>query len=60
MPLIKLRKGGLDLAGRAVVCIMTGNGLKDPDLAVTSAVTQAIEVEPTMEALENITLARSL
>ena len=58
--LIKLRKGGLDLAGRRVVCIMTGNGLKDPDLAVTSAVTQPIEVEPTLEALENIPLAGSL
>jgi threonine synthase len=58
--LIKLRKGGLDLSGRCVVCIITGNGLKDPDLAVTSAVTQAIEVEPTMEALENIALVKSI
>ena len=58
--LIKLRKGGLDLSGRCVVCIITGNGLKDPDLAVTSAVTQAIEVEPTMEALENIALIKSI
>ena len=57
--LIKLRKGGLDLAGRRVVCIITGNGLKDPDLAVTSAVNQPIEVEPTMEALENIGLSKS-
>ncbi len=55
--LIKLHHGGLDLAGRTVVCIITGNGLKDPDLAVTSAVNHPIEVEPTMEALENIGLA---
>jgi threonine synthase len=48
----------LDITGRTVVCIITGNGLKDPDLAVTSAVNQPIEVEPTMEALENIGLSR--
>ena len=52
--LIKLQRQGLDLAGRQVVCIITGNGLKDPDLAVTSAVARTIEVEPTMEALEHI------
>ena len=56
--LIKLRKAGLDLAGRMVVCIITGNGLKDPDLAVTSTVNQPIEVEPTMEALESIGLVK--
>ena len=52
--LIKLQRQGLDLAGRQVVCIITGNGLKDPDLAVTSAVAQTVEVEATMEALEHI------
>ena len=57
--LIKLRKGGLDLAGRRVVCIITGNGLKDPDLAITSVANQAIEVEPTMAALEDVALVKS-
>ena len=52
--LMKLQRQGLDLSERQVVCIITGNGLKDPDLAVTSAVVQPIEVEPTMEALEHI------
>jgi len=56
--LIKSCRAGLDITGRTVVCIITGNGLKDPDLAVTSAVNQPIEVEPTMEALENIGLSR--
>ncbi len=28
------RAGGLDLRGKTVVCILTGNGLKDPDSAV--------------------------
>ncbi len=29
-----VRDGTLDLAGRTVVCVLTGNGLKDPDSAV--------------------------
>ena len=55
--LIKLRRQGLDLTGRTVVCIITGTGLKDPDLAVTSTVAHTIEAEPTMEALEQIASA---
>ena len=31
--LMKLRKAGLDLKGKRVVCVITGTGLKDPDLA---------------------------
>ena len=31
--LVKLSQGGLDLKGKKVVCIITGTGLKDPDLA---------------------------
>ena len=58
--LIKLQRQGLDLADREVVCIITGNGLKDPDLAVTSAEAQVIEVEPTMEALEQIASAKNI
>ena len=52
--LLKLHRQGLDLTGRQVVCIITGNGLKDPDLAVTSTIAHTIEAEPTMEALEQI------
>ena len=55
--LIKLHRQGLDLTGRQVVCIITGNGLKDPDLAVTSTIAHTIEAEPTMEALEQIASA---
>ena len=58
--LIKLHRQGLNLSDREVVCIITGNGLKDPDLAVTSAEAQVIEVEPTMEALEQIASAKNL
>ena len=55
--LLKLHRQGLDLTGRQVVCIITGNGLKDPDLAVTSTIAHTIEAEPTMEALEQIASA---
>ena len=32
--LLKQHRTGLDLAGKTVVCVITGNGLKDPDTAV--------------------------
>jgi threonine synthase len=35
--LIKSVQGGLDLAGKTAVCIITGNGLKDPDTALGTA-----------------------
>ncbi|MCL0053632.1 threonine synthase [Dehalococcoidia bacterium] len=54
--LVKLHRHGLDLQDKRVVCICTGNGLKDPDLAVSSAVVQAVEVPATMEAIEEATL----
>jgi threonine synthase len=47
----------LNLADQRVVCIITGTGLKDPDLAVSSVTAQTIEVEPTMEAVEAATLS---
>ena len=30
-------KGGLKLAGKLVVCVCTGHGLKDPDWAIAGA-----------------------
>ena len=50
--LVKLHRQGLNLAGQRVVCILTGTGLKDPDLAVSSVASQATEVEPNIEAVE--------
>jgi threonine synthase len=35
--LIKSVKSGLNLAGKTAVCIITGNGLKDPDTALKTA-----------------------
>ena len=48
--------GLLNLEGQRVVCIFTGNGLKDPDLAVRSVVSQTTEIEPTLEAVEAASL----
>ena len=55
--LIKAVGQGLNLAGRRVVCIITGSGLKDPDLAVSSVTAQTVEVEATIEAVEAVALA---
>ena len=55
--LIKSVREGLDLTGRRVVCIITGSGLKDPDLAVSSVTAQTIEVAPTLAAVTAAALA---
>ena len=54
--LVKLHRQGLELKDRRVVCVFTGTGLKDPDLAVTSVHAQVVEVEPTIEAVEAVAL----
>ena len=46
----------MNLADQRVVCVITGTGLKDPDLAVSSVTAQTVEVEPTMAAVEAATL----
>ena len=58
--LIKLVRQGLNLDGQRVVCIITGTGLKDPDLAVSSVSAQIIEVEPSIEAVEEVAFATTL
>ena len=58
--LIKAVGQGLNLAGQRVVCIITGSGLKDPDLAVSSSTAQTIEIEATIEAVEAVALAATL
>ncbi len=55
--LTKAVRGGLNLSGQRVVCILTGHGLKDPDLAVSSVGGKATEIEPTIEAVEAVALA---
>jgi threonine synthase len=55
--LVKLHRQGLDLRDRRVVCVFTGTGLKDPDLAVSSVDAHTVQVEPTMEAVEAVALS---
>ena len=50
--LMKKVREGLNQAEQRVVCIITGTGLKDPDLAVSSITAHTLEIEPTIEALE--------
>jgi threonine synthase len=35
--LLKRVRGGMDLSGKRVVCVITGSGLKDPDTAMLDA-----------------------
>ncbi len=45
--------------GSTVVCVLTGHGLKDPDLAISQA-SVPVTVDPTLEAvLETLDLARA-
>jgi threonine synthase len=46
-----VRVGALDLAGRTVVCVLTGNGLKDPDRAVMMS-GEAARVDPDIVSVE--------
>ena len=55
--LVKLHRQGLDLRDQRVVCVFTGTGLKDPDLAVSSVDAHTVQVEPTMEAVEAVALS---
>jgi threonine synthase len=55
--LVKMHRKGLNLSGQRVVCIFTGNGLKDPDLAVRSVVSRTTEIDSTLEAVEDAAFA---
>ncbi len=44
-------QGKLDLRDSRVVCVLTGNGLKDPDTAVKLA-TEVLHVPPTLDGVE--------
>ena len=50
--LLKLQRQGLGLANRRVVCIITGTGLKDPELASRSTQSQIVEVKADIEEIE--------
>ena len=53
----KLHSQGLELANRRVVCIITGTGLKDPDLAVGRFTPELIEVGADPRELEDALMA---
>ena len=50
--LIKLHRNGLDLGGLSVVCVITGSGLKDPELAVRFIKPEMREVSSELEEVE--------
>ena len=54
--LVKMHRQGLDLHDKLIVCVCTGNGLKDPDLAVSSAGSRVVEVSANIKSLEAATL----
>jgi len=50
--LLKLVRGGVDLAGKTVVCIITGSGLKDPERAMAEFAPELRPVPPDLAAVE--------
>ena len=50
--IIKLHRQGMDLRDRRVVCVITGSGLKDPELAVSFISTGVKEVSSDLEEVE--------
>ena len=52
--LLKLPELGVDVSGRTIVCILTGNGLKDPGTAESRALVELEYVEPDLESVVNL------
>ena len=50
--LLKSAKEGLDLTGKSVVCVITGTGLKEPELASQFAAALPVEIEADMATVE--------
>ncbi|MBN1122748.1 MAG: threonine synthase [Anaerolineae bacterium] len=46
-----IAQGEVDVQGKQVVCIVTGHGLKDPEIVLKSAI-ETVTLPPTFEALE--------
>jgi threonine synthase len=56
--LMKLASQGVDLKDKTVVCVITGTGLKDPDLAMTQTKTVLQETAPDLKSVLSV-LGRS-
>ena len=52
--LLRLGELGVDVAGKTIVCILTGNGLKDPGTAEKRALVELEYVEPDLESVVNL------
>jgi len=52
--LLKLPELGVDLSGKTIVCILTGNGLKDPGTAEKRALVELEYVEPDIDSVMNL------
>jgi threonine synthase len=50
--LLKLSRDGMDLRGKRIVCVITGNGLKDPELAAQIADIPLQEINADLESVE--------
>ncbi len=50
--LVKLVRGGLDLRNKCAVCVITGTGLKDPDLVSQHALAPPREIPAQLSAVE--------
>ncbi|MBN3525675.1 threonine synthase [Paenibacillus apiarius] len=48
---IKLQREGYFSGGEAVVCVLTGHGLKDPNIAINTAATEPLVVNDSEEAV---------
>ena len=55
--LYHLKKLGYDFSGKTIVCILTGNGLKDPDFANNYLDFQINKMNPEFEELKNFLLS---
>ena len=47
----KLKQEGYFKGGETVVCVLTGHGLKDPNIAIKTVATEPLVVEDTEEAV---------
>ncbi|GMA51683.1 threonine synthase [Alicyclobacillus contaminans] len=51
--LLKLHRNGGIVSGETVVCVLTGNGLKDPDCAIATAIQEPTVVDCRRSAVED-------
>ncbi|MEX0762611.1 MAG: threonine synthase [Dehalococcoidia bacterium] len=52
--LMRLPELGVDVTGKTIVCILTGNGLKDPGTAESRALVKLEYVEPDLESVTTL------